>query len=85
MRFRRKQCQVRTKSNRSRRYTEEFERDAIALVHSSGKTVAGVARELGVSAGGCGSGPGRTGPTAVRGRRASRRRPSGRSCAGCAS
>ncbi|MFD1832878.1 transposase [Streptomyces desertarenae] len=41
-----------TKSNRSRRYTEEFERDAIALVHSSGKTVAGVARELGVSAGG---------------------------------
>ncbi|MGP4092607.1 transposase [Streptomyces sp. KR55] len=39
-----------SKSNRSRRYTEEFKRDAVALVRSSGKTVTEVARELGVSA-----------------------------------
>ncbi|MER6565146.1 transposase [Streptomyces sp. NPDC001093] len=39
-----------SKSNRSRRYTEEFKRDAVALVHSSGKTVTEVARQLGVSA-----------------------------------
>lgn len=38
MRFQRKQCQVGGKSNRSRRYTEEFQRDAVALVRSSGKT-----------------------------------------------
>ncbi|WP_351234463.1 transposase [Streptomyces sp. NPDC002133] len=34
----------RSKSNRSRRYTEEFKRDAVALVRSSGKTVTEVAR-----------------------------------------
>lgn len=39
MRFQRKQCQVGSKSNRSKRYTEEFTRDAVALVRSSGKTV----------------------------------------------
>ncbi|MFF5759999.1 hypothetical protein OHA09_36850 [Streptomyces longwoodensis] len=33
-----------SKSNRSRRYTEKFERDAVALVRSSGKTVTEVAR-----------------------------------------
>ncbi|MGW1365373.1 transposase [Streptomyces chartreusis] len=33
----------------TKRYTEEFKRDAIALVDSSGKTVTAVARELGVS------------------------------------
>ncbi|MEU6524965.1 transposase [Streptomyces sp. NPDC046924] len=38
------------KSNRSRRYTEEFKRDAVALVRSSGRAVTEVARELGVSA-----------------------------------
>ncbi|MEU4681854.1 transposase [Streptomyces xinghaiensis] len=38
------------KNSRSRRYSEEFKRDAVALVHSSGRTVAEVARELGVSA-----------------------------------
>lgn len=32
-----------------KRYTEEFKRDAIALVDSSGKSVTAVARELGVS------------------------------------
>jgi len=32
-----------------KRYTEEFKRDAIALVDSSGKTVTAVARELGIS------------------------------------
>ncbi|MBQ0953013.1 transposase [Streptomyces sp. RK76] len=31
----------------TKRYTEEFRRDAIALVDSSGKTVTAVARELG--------------------------------------
>ncbi|MFI9644895.1 transposase [Streptomyces sp. NPDC052040] len=31
------------------RYTEEFKRDAIALVDSSGRTVTAVARELGIS------------------------------------
>ncbi|MEW1873267.1 transposase [Streptomyces caelestis] len=39
-----------SKSNRSRRYTEEFKRDAVALVRSSGRTVTEAARELGVSA-----------------------------------
>ncbi|MFF7580978.1 transposase [Streptomyces sp. NPDC008061] len=39
-----------SKSNRSRRYTEEFKRDAVALVRSSGKTVTEVAREIGVIA-----------------------------------
>ncbi|MGW1704291.1 transposase [Streptomyces sp. NPDC002206] len=39
-----------SKSSRSRRYTEEFKRDAVALVHSSGKTVTEVARDIGVSA-----------------------------------
>ena len=36
-------------SKYTKRYTEEFKRDAIALVDSSGKTVTAVARELGVS------------------------------------
>ncbi|WP_373463648.1 transposase [Streptomyces canus] len=36
-----------SKSNRSRRYTEEFKRDAVALVRSSGKTVTEVARQGG--------------------------------------
>ncbi|MFE0733239.1 transposase [Streptomyces antibioticus] len=39
-----------SKSNRSRRYSEEFKREAVALVRSSGKTVTEVAREIGVSA-----------------------------------
>ncbi|MFE6946532.1 transposase [Streptomyces chartreusis] len=33
----------------TKRYTEEFKRDAIALVDSLGKTVTAVARELGIS------------------------------------
>jgi len=33
----------------SRRYTDEFKRDAVALLRSSGRPVAVVARELGVS------------------------------------
>ncbi|MEU6019689.1 transposase [Streptomyces sp. NPDC047515] len=37
------------KSNTSKRYTAEFKRDAVELVRSSGRTVAEVARELGVS------------------------------------
>ena len=36
-------------SKYTKRYTEEFKRDAIALVDSSGKTVTDVARELGIS------------------------------------
>ncbi|MGW0093792.1 transposase [Streptomyces sp. NPDC003328] len=36
-------------SKYTKRYTEEFKRDAIALVDSSGKTVTAVARELGTS------------------------------------
>lgn len=39
-----------SKDNRSRRYTEECKRDAVALVRSSGKTVTEVAREIGVIA-----------------------------------
>ncbi|MGW0315135.1 transposase [Streptomyces flavidovirens] len=39
-----------SKSNRSRRYPEEFKRDAVALVRSSGKIVTEVAQEVGVSA-----------------------------------
>ncbi|MEU0213377.1 transposase [Streptomyces canus] len=39
-----------SKSNRGRRYSEEFKRDAVALVRSSGKTVTMVAGEIGVSA-----------------------------------
>ncbi|MFC6060866.1 IS3 family transposase, partial [Streptomyces pratens] len=38
------------KSSTSKRYTAEFKRDAVALVHSPGKTVTEVAREIGVSA-----------------------------------
>ncbi|MFE7394091.1 transposase, partial [Streptomyces sp. NPDC057582] len=37
------------KSNTSKRYTAEFKKDAVELVRSSGRTVAEVARELGVS------------------------------------
>ncbi|MFD9472583.1 transposase [Streptomyces goshikiensis] len=37
------------KSNTSKRYTAEFKRDAVALVHSSDKPVTEVAREIGVS------------------------------------
>ncbi|MFE4874685.1 transposase [Streptomyces sp. NPDC056682] len=36
-------------SKYTKRYTEEFKRDAIALVDSAGKTVTAVARELGIS------------------------------------
>ncbi|MGN9821705.1 transposase family protein [Streptomyces sp. SD11] len=36
-------------SKYTKRYTEEFKRDAIALVDSSGRTVTAVARELGIS------------------------------------
>lgn len=36
-------------SKYSKRYSEEFKRDAIALVASSGRTVTEVARELGIS------------------------------------
>ncbi|MFI5802063.1 transposase [Streptomyces sp. NPDC051561] len=38
-----------SKNNRNKRYTEEFERDAIALVDSTGRTVTEVVRDLGVS------------------------------------
>jgi transposase len=34
---------------RQRRYTEEFRRDAVALWRKSGKSIAEVARELGVN------------------------------------
>ncbi|MFF3159559.1 transposase [Streptomyces sp. NPDC057910] len=37
------------KSNTSKRYPAEFKRDAVGLVRSSGRPVAEVARELGVS------------------------------------
>ncbi|MET7846614.1 transposase [Streptomyces sp. NPDC005356] len=37
------------KSNTSKRHTAEFKKDAVELVRSSGRTVAEVARELGVS------------------------------------
>jgi transposase len=33
----------------NRRYTEEFKRDAVALVRSSGRPIAEVARELGIT------------------------------------
>ncbi|MEV7089465.1 transposase [Streptomyces sp. NPDC093085] len=36
-------------SKYTKRHTEEFKQDAIALVDSSGKTVTAVARELGIS------------------------------------
>ncbi|MGM9470322.1 transposase [Streptomyces murinus] len=36
-------------SKYTKRYTDEFKRDAIARVDSSGKTVTAVARELGIS------------------------------------
>ena len=37
------------KGSTTRRYTEEFKRDAVALFRSSGRSVKAVARELGVS------------------------------------
>ncbi|MEU2523426.1 transposase [Streptomyces pseudogriseolus] len=40
---------VSKKSNTSKRYTAECKRDAVALVHSSGKTVTEVARQIGVT------------------------------------
>ncbi|MFF6786592.1 transposase [Streptomyces sp. NPDC012510] len=54
MRFQRKQHQVGSKY--TKRYTEEFKRDAIALVDSSGKTVTAVARELGIAPSPCAAG-----------------------------
>lgn len=36
-------------NNRPKRYSEEFRRDAIALVDSTSRTVTEVARDLGVS------------------------------------
>ncbi|WP_030980981.1 transposase [Streptomyces sp. NRRL S-1824] len=36
-------------SNYSKRYSDEYKRDAIELVRSSGRTVTDVARELGIS------------------------------------
>ncbi|MFE5511760.1 transposase [Streptomyces sp. NPDC056529] len=36
-------------SKYTKRYTEEFKRDAIALVDSTGKAVTAVARDLGIS------------------------------------
>lgn len=36
------------KSNGQRQYTEEFVRDAVALLRSSARTIAELARELGV-------------------------------------
>src|SRR3954466_6990032 len=36
-------------SKYTKRYTEEFKRDAIALVDSSGRTITAIARELGIS------------------------------------
>ncbi|MFI0242783.1 transposase [Streptomyces sp. NPDC016845] len=36
-------------SKYTKRYTEEFKRDAIALVDASGKTAIAVARDLGIS------------------------------------
>lgn len=47
MRFQRKHCQVSNKQGK--RYWEEFNRDAVALDRSSGKTVTEVARDLGAS------------------------------------
>ncbi|MET9325087.1 transposase [Streptomyces sp. NPDC003038] len=36
-------------SNYAKRYSEEYKRDAVELVRSSGRTVTEVARELGIS------------------------------------
>jgi transposase len=41
---------VSKKSNTSKRYSDEFKRDAVELAFSSDKTVTEVARDLGVSA-----------------------------------
>jgi transposase len=37
------------KGSSTRRYTEEFKRDAVALVRSSGRPIKEVARQLGIS------------------------------------
>ncbi|MER5853015.1 transposase [Streptomyces sp. NPDC002012] len=47
-RFQRKQCQVGSKY--TKRYSEEYKRDAVELVRSSERTVTDVARQLDVSA-----------------------------------
>ncbi len=36
-------------ASRQRRYTAEFKRDAVALLNSSERSIAAVARELGVN------------------------------------
>lgn len=38
------------KSSTTRRYTDEFKRDAVAVFRSSGRPIKEVARELGISA-----------------------------------
>lgn len=51
MQARRKQHQVRTKSNMAKRYTTEFKRDAVAFVRSSPhRNVTEIAQELEVTA-----------------------------------
>lgn len=37
------------RGGRTRRYTAEFKRDAVALLHASGKPIAVVAKELGIT------------------------------------
>jgi hypothetical protein len=58
-------------SKYTKRYTEEFKRDAVALVDSSGKTVTAVARELGISSDPCAAGTAGPRRTAARDSRAS--------------
>ncbi|GAB2468534.1 transposase [Streptomyces incanus] len=63
-----------SKSNHSKRYADEFKRDAVELAPASGKTVTEVARDPGVSPEGlrtCGTGRSRRRPTAGKAGRAS--------------
>ncbi|MFE2738063.1 transposase [Streptomyces sp. NPDC059349] len=60
-----------SKSNRNRRYSEEFKRDAVALVRSSGKTVTAVAGRSGSVPRSCRTGSSRTKSIGARGLRAS--------------
>ncbi|MER7466807.1 transposase [Streptomyces sp. NPDC097981] len=71
-------------SKYTKRYTEEFKGDAIALVDSSGKTVTAVARELSISSESLRGWYRRAKADQVRAPRASCPARSARNCGGCA-
>lgn len=52
-------------SDPRRKFTDEFKRNAVELVHTTGKPIAQVAEELGIYDSTLGNGPSRTASTAA--------------------